>query len=355
MELPSPPDDPELKNIIDKLANFVARNGPEFENMTKQKQKDNPKFSFLYGGEYFNYYQYKVTTEQQYWSPHKDTGNNRLQPVTSQLGDITLTSRMLDFHGNMTKSLAKPTTVTLGTPIALKKAQQQAAAQQAIQSLPWQQASQMQQPPVSMAPQIVSSPFQSLQQAPPSITSSQLPPHSVPMQSPQLPSSMISSAGLQPLQVPGSLQSVGSMQPGGQLQPTMVSMQTGPQLHGAQLQPGFTIQPGGPQLQPGGPQLQSGGPQMLPADQLQQQISLLQQQIQQHQNMMDQQIKQSEQNLSAQYNSLMQQQQSQIEDTILQSQNEKIAKLYNECDIVEEEFDKAVQPIIESCTKDAIL
>lgn len=32
--------------------------------MTKNKQKNNPKFSFLYGGDFFNYYQYKVTTEQ---------------------------------------------------------------------------------------------------------------------------------------------------------------------------------------------------------------------------------------------------------------------------------------------------
>lgn len=56
--------DNELRKIIDKLAQFVARNGPEFEQMTKNKQKDNPKFSFLFGGEYFNYYQYKVTTEQ---------------------------------------------------------------------------------------------------------------------------------------------------------------------------------------------------------------------------------------------------------------------------------------------------
>ena len=57
--------DPELKNIIDKLANFVARNGPEFEKMTKHKQMNNPKFNFLYGGEFFNYYQCKVATEQQ--------------------------------------------------------------------------------------------------------------------------------------------------------------------------------------------------------------------------------------------------------------------------------------------------
>lgn len=56
--------DTELRKIIDKLAQFVARNGPEFEQMTKNKQKDNPKFGFLFGGEYFNYYQYKVTTEQ---------------------------------------------------------------------------------------------------------------------------------------------------------------------------------------------------------------------------------------------------------------------------------------------------
>ncbi|XP_037070059.1 calcium homeostasis endoplasmic reticulum protein-like [Pollicipes pollicipes] len=64
MDLPQPPADPERRNIIDKLAQFVARNGPDFEAMTKAKQKDNPKFSFLFGGEFFNYYQYKVTTEQ---------------------------------------------------------------------------------------------------------------------------------------------------------------------------------------------------------------------------------------------------------------------------------------------------
>lgn len=57
--------DIELRNIIDKLAEFVARNGPEFESMTKSKQKGNTKFAFLYGGEYYNYYQYKVASKQQ--------------------------------------------------------------------------------------------------------------------------------------------------------------------------------------------------------------------------------------------------------------------------------------------------
>ena len=65
MELPRPPDDPEMKNIIDKLAQFVARNGPDFEAMTKQKQESNPKFSFLFGGEHYTYYTFKVSAEQQ--------------------------------------------------------------------------------------------------------------------------------------------------------------------------------------------------------------------------------------------------------------------------------------------------
>ncbi|KMQ96900.1 calcium homeostasis endoplasmic reticulum protein [Lasius niger] len=72
----------ELRNIIDKLAQFVARNGPEFEQMTKNKQKDNPKFGFLFGGEHFNYYQYKVTTEQ---AILKQKGINPMQNADPRL------------------------------------------------------------------------------------------------------------------------------------------------------------------------------------------------------------------------------------------------------------------------------
>lgn len=62
---PAAPDDPELKNIIDKLANFVSRNGLEFENVTKEKQRDNPKFSFLFGGANHHYYQYRLNIEKE--------------------------------------------------------------------------------------------------------------------------------------------------------------------------------------------------------------------------------------------------------------------------------------------------
>lgn len=56
--------DTSLRNIIDKLAEFVARNGPEFETITKAKQQSNPRFSFLFGGEFYQYYQWRVSTEQ---------------------------------------------------------------------------------------------------------------------------------------------------------------------------------------------------------------------------------------------------------------------------------------------------
>lgn len=56
--------DTGLRNIIDKLAEFVARNGPEFESITKLKQQGNPRFSFLYGGDYYQYYQWRVGSEQ---------------------------------------------------------------------------------------------------------------------------------------------------------------------------------------------------------------------------------------------------------------------------------------------------
>ena len=62
--VPPAPNDPEQRNIIDKLAQFVARNGPDFEMTTKNRQKGNPKFQFLFGGEHYSYYMYKVNAEQ---------------------------------------------------------------------------------------------------------------------------------------------------------------------------------------------------------------------------------------------------------------------------------------------------
>ncbi|UXI18338.1 COP9 signalosome complex subunit 12 [Sarcoptes scabiei] len=87
MEIPNPPEDLELRNIIDKLAQFVARNGPSFEMMTKNKQQNNPKFMFLFGGEYNAYYQHRVSTEKAILA--QDSGNYGLSvhpPLPPNIG-----------------------------------------------------------------------------------------------------------------------------------------------------------------------------------------------------------------------------------------------------------------------------
>eukprot|EP00965_Chrysotila_dentata_P184373 6086768-Pleurochrysis_carterae.AAC.2 len=51
----------ELKGIIDKTAQFVARNGPEFESRILKNEQNNVKFSFLQQKDPFNaYYKAKV-------------------------------------------------------------------------------------------------------------------------------------------------------------------------------------------------------------------------------------------------------------------------------------------------------
>ncbi|CAK9157607.1 unnamed protein product [Ilex paraguariensis] len=58
--LAPPPHDPELQKHIDKLAEYVAKNGPEFEAMVREKEQDNPGYGFLFGGKGHNYYRYKL-------------------------------------------------------------------------------------------------------------------------------------------------------------------------------------------------------------------------------------------------------------------------------------------------------
>lgn len=56
----APPSDPELHKRIDKLVEYAVKNGPEFEAMICEKQRDNPSYSFLFGGEGHAYYRFKL-------------------------------------------------------------------------------------------------------------------------------------------------------------------------------------------------------------------------------------------------------------------------------------------------------
>ncbi|XP_078491953.1 splicing factor 3A subunit 1-like isoform X1 [Ciona intestinalis] len=52
---------PEVRNIVDKTASFVGRNGPEFEARIRQNEINNSKFNFLNATDpYHAYYRHKV-------------------------------------------------------------------------------------------------------------------------------------------------------------------------------------------------------------------------------------------------------------------------------------------------------
>ncbi|XP_062229601.1 uncharacterized protein LOC133927248 [Phragmites australis] len=56
----APPADPELQKRIDKLVEYIAKNGPEFEAMIRDKQHDNLDYAFVFGGEGHAYYRYML-------------------------------------------------------------------------------------------------------------------------------------------------------------------------------------------------------------------------------------------------------------------------------------------------------
>lgn len=57
---PAPADD-KTKGIIDKLAAAVVKNGPQMEEVVKEKQSNNPAFDFLKdSGQYNEYYRWKI-------------------------------------------------------------------------------------------------------------------------------------------------------------------------------------------------------------------------------------------------------------------------------------------------------
>jgi calcium homeostasis ER protein len=59
------PSNVAQKNLIDKVAQYVTKNGSQFEQMMREKQRGNPEYSFLFQNGAFNkYYLSKVRSEQ---------------------------------------------------------------------------------------------------------------------------------------------------------------------------------------------------------------------------------------------------------------------------------------------------
>ena len=54
----NPPQDSKRAEVIQKLGQFAVKNGASFVELIKVKQKDNPEYQFLFGGEGCDYYRW---------------------------------------------------------------------------------------------------------------------------------------------------------------------------------------------------------------------------------------------------------------------------------------------------------
>ncbi|CAN8004556.1 unnamed protein product, partial [Ixodes hexagonus] len=310
--------DQELRNIIDKLAQFVARNGPEFEQMTKQKQKDNPKFSFLFGGEYYAYYQHQVSSQQACEVAALDRSSHpQIRQTTRIPHESTPNIPDIVPLQNGRKHAQRPPAVVARAPSASQP--------NAIRVPPWT-VNPGRSPPYSPPP------ISDIGDGYSNSSGRPLHPGSracSPRQPPRLPLALSpppdSPANLPP--TPSSVRSTPRSLPSEENVPSHAS---GPRMH--PLPHTRYI-----------PAPSTAAPSTMALAQLQQQVQEIQEQI-----------RQSEQNLAAQHQVLLQQQQVQLDEAIRKAQDDKLTAQAKGCDLEIAELDKVLQPIIESCTKDAI-
>lgn len=82
----SPPGDNNMKLLIDGVATLVARCGKLFEDLSREKNRNNPLFSFLNGGNGCDYYARKLWEGRQ---KHKTQSNlavdGKLSPMVQKM------------------------------------------------------------------------------------------------------------------------------------------------------------------------------------------------------------------------------------------------------------------------------
>ncbi|XP_068643781.1 SURP and G-patch domain-containing protein 1-like protein isoform X2 [Aristolochia californica] len=79
VDAPPTPTDPAVKKVADKLANFVAKNGRQFEHITRQRNPGDTPFKFLFdaGCSDYKYYEYHLIEEEKMLAETKDSQLSR--------------------------------------------------------------------------------------------------------------------------------------------------------------------------------------------------------------------------------------------------------------------------------------
>ncbi|KAG6382518.1 hypothetical protein SASPL_157812 [Salvia splendens] len=94
------PSDPIVKNVADKLASFVAKNGRPFEHVTRQKNPGDTPFKFLYDencSEY-KYYKYRLSEEEKALPQSKDSQTLQSSTVPNSVGNSQRSQQQVKYQ-----------------------------------------------------------------------------------------------------------------------------------------------------------------------------------------------------------------------------------------------------------------
>ncbi|CAN1827663.1 SURP and G-patch domain-containing protein 1-like protein [Linum perenne] len=82
---PTSPSDPTVKKVADKLASFVAKNGRQFESVTRQKNPGDTPFKFLFDKACsdYKYYEFRLAEEEKILGQSKDSDKHAGATSTS--------------------------------------------------------------------------------------------------------------------------------------------------------------------------------------------------------------------------------------------------------------------------------
>ncbi|KAL3617770.1 hypothetical protein CASFOL_038091 [Castilleja foliolosa] len=93
-----PPPDPELQKRIDKLVEYAVKNGPEFEAVVREREKDNPAYNFLFGGEGHNYYRYKLFIATRPMMSHFNSPFPVMHPPNPMMSQAPINTTIVSAH-----------------------------------------------------------------------------------------------------------------------------------------------------------------------------------------------------------------------------------------------------------------
>uniref|UniRef100_A0A2P2L3S2 SURP and G-patch domain-containing protein 1-like protein n=1 Tax=Rhizophora mucronata TaxID=61149 RepID=A0A2P2L3S2_RHIMU len=166
---PPSPSDPTVMKVADKLASFVAKNGRQFEDVTRQKNPGDTPFKFLFDKTCsdYKYYECRLAEEEKLLSQMRDSqvsssgttvtyasksagSSQREQPSNYQIPASALYEASEEPSGFVTSGITAESGEPAGTdPIAMMEFYMKKAAQEERMRQPKQSKNEM-PPPTSL-------------------------------------------------------------------------------------------------------------------------------------------------------------------------------------------------------------